>query len=178
MQVLVTNRNAVQEISPHSEGLGRTVLIRITSYSKFKPLQFHEQFEDIMHQKFADVEDNDNFERRTRRTTSRRPILPITEHEAKEIVNFVRQHADKDCLIVHCDAGFSRSPAVALAACEILGLTDESRRLRELASKGIYQPNQTVFNRITEAAGLREKRQKDLEHVFGEIFIKEDDQAE
>jgi len=164
MQVLVTNRNAVREISPHSEGLGRTVLIRITSYSKFKPLQFREQFEDIMHRKFADVEDNDNFMYGTISKT----ILPITEHEAKQIVNFVHQHADKDCLIVHCDAGFSRSPAVALAACEILGLTDESRRLRELASKGIYQPNQTVFNRITEAAGLRKKRQQDLEHVFGE----------
>jgi len=96
-------------------------------------------------------------------------IQPITEWEAQTIVDFVRQHADKDCLIVHCDAGYSRSPAVALAAGDILGLVDETRRIREFAAQGVYQPNRTVYNRITEMAGLRAKRQEDLEAAFKDL---------
>jgi predicted protein tyrosine phosphatase len=97
-----------------------------------------------------------------------RLIPPISDDEAIVVVNFIRKHcADVDTLVVHCDAGFSRSPAVALAAADILGLIDVGRELRDAVSQGVYQPNITVYQKIAGAAGLRDQRQADLDAVFG-----------
>jgi len=49
------------------------------------------------------------------------PIVPISEVHAKEIIDFVFKWKDRvNQFIIHCEAGLSRSPAVALALSEIL----------------------------------------------------------
>ena len=44
---------------------------------------------------------------------------PITEEQGKIIFDFVMLHKDKDILCVHCDAGISRSAAVAIFFAEM-----------------------------------------------------------
>lgn len=64
----------------------------------------------------------------------------FSEEHARTIWDFVRNHrAEVERIVVHCDAGMSRSPAVALAIAEKLGL-DGSAFLG-----GRYRPNERVL---------------------------------
>jgi len=48
-------------------------------------------------------------------------IIPMNETHAKRIIEFVMKWKDKvNNFIIHCEAGMSRSPGVALALSEIL----------------------------------------------------------
>jgi predicted protein tyrosine phosphatase len=63
-----------------------------------------------------------------------------------EIVLFVRQHhAKAKRIIVHCDDGLSRSPAVVAALAKMLG-QDDSRYHQD------YNPNQRVYRLILGSA--------------------------
>jgi len=144
------------QVAPQTEGLGRTVALRVTSYPAHIAHKYREQFASVLELRFCDVE----------RTDSNHAEIGINEGHAKEIVSWVRANADADTMIINCDAGFSRSPAMALAVADILGLPDEGRKLRELAARGVYAPNRTVYDYLVDAAGLRAQRQADLEEVF------------
>ena len=74
-------------------------------------------------------------------------IKLMTTRQAGAIWRFVRQHQDEiRTLVVHCEAGMSRSPAVAAAICRGLG-GDDARFFRDL------QPNLHVYRLVLEAAG-------------------------
>lgn len=161
MRVIVTNRNAASEISPASEGLGKTIIIRVTSYKFFKALQHRPEFAAELQMRFPDIEDSEY-------TTHATQLLPIQEYHAKSIIEFVQKYKDADCLIVHCDAGYSRSPAIALAVCDILQLDEERTKLEDMVRRRLFAPNGTVYRRITEVAGLRGQRQADLEQAFAD----------
>jgi predicted protein tyrosine phosphatase len=48
--------------------------------------------------------------------------IPMRIEDAKAIWDFVDEHNDNiEAIVVHCEAGHSRSPAVAAAICEVLG---------------------------------------------------------
>ena len=69
------------------------------------------------------------------------------EH-ARDIADFVRQHRpDVGAFVVHCEAGMSRSPAVAAAIAEYLG-EDPGYFFKH------YQPNDWVHGLTREALGL------------------------
>lgn len=73
------------------------------------------------------------------------PITYVTEADAKAIWTFVREHAGHyDAVVVHCEQGMSRSPAVAAALAKGLGL-DARRFWRD------YQPNQFVYELLLAA---------------------------
>jgi len=79
------------------------------------------------------------------------PNLPLplgvrlmTPGQAKDIWAFVRRHeAGIEAVVVHCEAGLSRSPAVAAALAKAYG-QDESRYFRK------YMPNQYVYRTMLE----------------------------
>jgi predicted protein tyrosine phosphatase len=77
-------------------------------------------------------------------------VLPSTMRvmsadQAAEIVEFVNRHkAEVGTIVVHCEQGMSRSPAVAAAVCKLLG-GDDRRFFRE------YQPNEFVYRLVLEA---------------------------
>lgn len=51
---------------------------------------------------------------------------PMSESDAKTIVDAFMKYKDRvEQIIVHCDAGYSRSPAVAAALAKALGMSDE-----------------------------------------------------
>ena len=73
------------------------------------------------------------------------PITYIAEVDADEIWDFVRKHEGTyEVIVVHCEQGMSRSPAVAAALARGLGL-DDSFFWQE------NQPNQYVYKTILAA---------------------------
>lgn len=72
-------------------------------------------------------------------------IKMMTHDQAHQICEFIKARPDKaEAIVVHCEQGMSRSPAVALAIAEHLALdTDwiwES-----------FQPNQFVYGLVADA---------------------------
>ena len=73
------------------------------------------------------------------------PITYITEADAVAIWDFLHEHeGDCETIVVHCERGMSRSPAVAAATCRGLGGND-SRFFKE------HQPNQHVYEVVLDA---------------------------
>jgi len=85
----------------------------------------------------------------TRSTELAGTFTLMTCQQADEIWKFVEQHKDDaGAVIVHCEAGVSRSPAVAAALCKGMGGND-----RQFFRK--YQPNMYVYRLMLEAARRR-----------------------
>ena len=72
-------------------------------------------------------------------------ITLMTAVQAREICEFVRKHkGDVGAVVVHCEAGMSRSPAIAAALCSSMGGDD----------RGFwkdYQPNAYVYGLVMKA---------------------------
>ena len=72
-------------------------------------------------------------------------IKQMTQQQALAIWQFVQRHlSDIRLIVVHCEAGMSRSPAVAAAICKGLG-GDDSRFFEE------FQPNMLVYGLLLAA---------------------------
>lgn len=79
----------------------------------------------------------------TKLTTS----VAFTREQAEAIWRFVSEHKDHvDAIVVHCEAGHSRSPAVAAAIYSVLG--GNGRKF--IRGK---EPNKYVYRMIREAHG-------------------------
>ena len=78
------------------------------------------------------------------------PQLPpemkhFTPAQADEICDFVHRHkADVGAIVVHCEQGMSRSPAVAAALSDALGL--DAKRFWQL-----HTPNEYVYHTVSDA---------------------------
>jgi predicted protein tyrosine phosphatase len=79
-------------------------------------------------------------------------ILPpeirlMSPKDAASIWAFVLKHSKNvGTIVVHCEQGMSRSPAIAAAICKGLG-GDDQRFWRE------YQPNRYVYDLVVGASG-------------------------
>lgn len=74
-------------------------------------------------------------------------VVLMTSEQAAQVWAFVRKWAGQvGAVVVHCEQGMSRSPAVAAALCRALG-GDEARFFRE------HQPNPYVFRLMCECHG-------------------------
>ena len=72
----------------------------------------------------------------------KKQLLPITEEQAKKIVEFVKEHIDYvSAIVCQCDAGISRSAGLAAALAKQLNGDDA------LYFKN-YLPNTRVYNLI------------------------------
>jgi predicted protein tyrosine phosphatase len=72
-------------------------------------------------------------------------VVMMTTDQANAIWAFVEQHRnDVGAVVVHCEAGVSRSPAIAAALCKGLGGNDRHFFKR-------YQPNMHVYRLMLEA---------------------------
>lgn len=66
------------------------------------------------------------------------------------IVNFLRHNFNRDHIIIHCEAGISRSPAIAAAICHHLRLPNAWELFR-----GPYMPNLMVFTILRSELGWK-----------------------
>jgi predicted protein tyrosine phosphatase len=73
-------------------------------------------------------------------------VVLMTRDQAKAIWDFVLRYRDQvGTIVVHCEQGMSRSPAVAAAICKALG-ENEEQFFRK------YAPNQYVYELLLAAA--------------------------
>ena len=81
-----------------------------------------------------------------------KPMLP---YNAKQIGPFLskKRHDPTPDLLVHCEAGLSRSPSIAMAICDSLNL---NRSIIDWGGRDVNQdaPNQHVYNLCVEALVL------------------------
>ena len=76
---------------------------------------------------------------------------PMSKSDAKTIVDAFMKYKDRvEQIIVHCDAGYSRSPAVAAALAKALGMSDEV-----YFSSGQYCPNRHVYRMMMNELAAR-----------------------
>lgn len=117
------------------------VLIRIVdSKGDFRPLKAPSRYNDILCLKFDDV------------SMSSSNYYAISDQEADKIAEFLIKHKGKN-LVVHCEAGVSRSSAVGYCWAELNG---DERVMRVLVdSMGWYCPNYTVIAAVRKALTAR-----------------------
>lgn len=78
-------------------------------------------------------------------------LTPMSEEDAKRLVDVYEQYKDRvEQIIVHCDAGYSRSPAVAAALCKAIGMSDA-----EYFGCGDYCPNRHVYRTVMNELASR-----------------------
>jgi predicted protein tyrosine phosphatase len=76
--------------------------------------------------------------------------IPFAHEQAEHIWRFVGEHKDHiEAIVVHCEAGHSRSPAIAAAICKALG----GNGLQFFRGK---EPNMYVYRTMEEAHGFSE----------------------
>jgi predicted protein tyrosine phosphatase len=70
------------------------------------------KFRDVLRLRFDDVDQRD---------VGSGYFVDFNETHAREILAFVNRWRTVDRIVVHCLAGLSRSPAVAIGVCEVFG---------------------------------------------------------
>jgi predicted protein tyrosine phosphatase len=94
---------------------------------------------DVLHLDFHDAEPADNM-------ALPEDIMLMTDKQARQVWSFVKKwQGEIGAVVVHCEQGMSRSPAVAAALCKILG-GDDTRFWKE------FQPNRYVYRLLLGAA--------------------------
>lgn len=89
-------------------------------------------------------------------------FTPFDNDHARKIVDFLENFHNTPYtfhLIVHCDAGISRSSAVGKFVAQWLDTPSPLERQ--------HHPNTLVFTKLCEVSGLNYSYLKDLERMFG-----------
>jgi predicted protein tyrosine phosphatase len=136
MDVWVYSRAAIERVPPHDVP---HVVISITSTpSDVAAIPASPSLLGILRLSFADIEEPE---------PDADLVLFDAEH-ARAIHGFVTKHrASVERIVVHCDAGVSRSPAVAAAITRALGGDDADFFVR-------YRPNRRVYRGVLAAFGV------------------------
>jgi predicted protein tyrosine phosphatase len=132
MEIFVYSRHALEAARPHEVP---HVIISITSSpDDVAYLRANETCRDVLRLSFPDAEaPSDRF---------REEDLFSPAHAA-QIWNFVQQHRSRvERIVVHCDAGVSRSPAVGAAIARALNGDDAE------FFGGRYTPNMRVYRTL------------------------------
>lgn len=92
----------------------------------------------------------------------------FSKETAQRIIGYIEKIKDtSDILVVHCDAGISRSGAVGLFACRYLGL-DESKFRKE----NNVLPNIYVMDVLNEVSGRKDDYQAFWERKLNDEITK------
>jgi predicted protein tyrosine phosphatase len=97
------------------EPTGAEVCISIGN-PKTAPVKLSSGFRDVLHLTFTDIASP---------SPMRYDLLFAPEH-ARAILEFIARWPDVERIVVHCVAGQSRSPAVAMGICELRGWPTET----------------------------------------------------
>ena len=133
MEFFVYSRAAIERIAPHD--VPHLIVSITSSIDDIARLPENEHTLGVVRLVFLDV-------------PAHLPA-PMTSDDAAEILDAFARHRDRiERVIVHCDAGVSRSPAVAVALARIAGQDD-----RDLLAR--YRPNPHVLETMTREAARR-----------------------
>lgn len=124
--------------TPKSEN---ALLIRITDVGlAFKTLKNPELFEGILEVRFNDINEEDDYWGLSQKEEHEMKLF--NERHAAAIYSFLDHHANHGQIVVHCNAGVSRSSAVAMGIAEHYNDTPTLLKLKEIKR---YLPNPRVL---------------------------------
>jgi predicted protein tyrosine phosphatase len=139
MQFFVYSRAHIEQTSPHDD-VPHVIISITTTPQEVAMLPVCDQTRGVLRLSFYDLD------QRAPGVTEDALFSP--EH-AQRIWDCVAEHrASIERVIVHCDAGYSRSPAIAAALSLVLEGTDEEFFRR-------YQPNRRVYRALINEAVAR-----------------------
>lgn len=139
MNILVLNRYTAEDICAKAEAKHIVISIYSTDGTPaiIKP---NKNRLSLLYTAFDDVEEKEIL-------YGNYVCTPITENQAKKIWEFVKEYKDKvSLIIVHCDGGICRSPAVAQAIGEYLSIEENLL----FFNKEIFIPNKKVYQIMKE----------------------------
>lgn len=129
------SRAAIERVAPHEEP---HLIVSITSrMDDVARIPTNEHTLEIVRLVFLDVPGH----------------LPVamTDEDAERILDALERHRSVvERVVVHCDAGVSRSPGVALALAQLTGGSTDEIRER-------YRPNPHVVETLLRVAARRER---------------------
>jgi predicted protein tyrosine phosphatase len=145
MKFIVTDRSGIESEIPTSSSY---IVISIhDSYSPPARVKLHPGLHALLQLAFDDAVP-------TRSPELKSTFTLMTSEQADTIWRFVDQHSDQvGAIVVHCEAGWSRSPAVAAALCKTMGGNDHSYWRK-------YDPNRHVYRLMLEASRKRRPDEK------------------
>jgi predicted protein tyrosine phosphatase len=145
MKTKVINSMLSQVLNPEDN----TLIIRITSNEEFAQLNYRESFQDILELRFDDVSD-------THPKNDKMRYGAMKKEDFWSIVEFINKNKDTaKTLIINCDAGQSRSPAVATGILDYL-LEDPQQSIELIKKNTNWKPNSFVTSFFRTAYFNRE----------------------
>lgn len=153
-KILVMSRQQMKSMIKFTHSMESTAIISICSEESEKLMTEHRRAllaskncNDVLSVCFADLTDKEK-----KIENISRKYLFFNEDKARQIISFLDVLRDKNIvnLLIHCDAGVSRSGAVGIFAVRYYGL-DEKKFLEE----NIIHPNSFVYDTLVEVSGLR-----------------------
>ena len=167
MDFFVYSRLALEAARPHDEAAHLIISIRTPGDPDKVKLPLSKRTLGVLHMEFHDIDRGPHWDDDATATPE---VLEYRASEKKrwkdriaylgedvlfnpkmaaELVGFVRAERPEpvERIIVHCDAGLSRSPAVAAALSRVLDGDDDAYFKR-------YRPNMKVYRGILDAWGL------------------------
>lgn len=173
MKVRVHSHEGAATLHPRRYGANTAAMIRMTTMPSFIPLVFRDSYMDVLELRFADVteegwkrmqaEEGDLIEEALKQGHA---CWPPTKDHMKQINDFAENIFGKvELLVVHCDAGVSRSSAIAMSLCEKFELVDELRQLNENRR---YRPNHFMRSMMREFYMPSKERQALYDKLFKE----------
>lgn len=142
MIVKVLNRDQAEKLVPQE----KCAIISITDFEEdIVKFEYNNNIKGVLRLHFLD-EDDMSYVRNKSKDTHRL----FSTGDAIKILNFVDEMIDKiEVLYIHCFAGWSRSPAIAAAICDIYELETNTRWFFQ------YSPNVFVYRKLMNANTFR-----------------------
>ena len=142
MIIKVLSRAQAEQLNPQE----KCAIISITDFeSDIVKFEYNNNIKGVLRLHFLD-EDDMSYVRNKNKDTHRL----FSTGDAIKILNFVDEMIDKiDVLYIHCLAGWSRSPAIAAAICDIYGIETDTRWFFQ------YSPNVFVYRKLMNAYTFR-----------------------
>ena len=144
MTVKVLNRKQAEQLNPQE----KCAIISITDFeSDIVKFEYNNNIKGVLRLHFLD-EDDLSYVRNKSKDTHKL----FSTWDAIKILNFVDEMIDKiDVLYIHCLAGWSRSPAIAAAICDIYGIETDINWFFQ------YSPNTFVYKKLMNAYTFRDE---------------------
>ncbi|WP_336770105.1 hypothetical protein [Bacillus bombysepticus] len=137
----------------------KTVLIRIHDPNEtVKSPIYEDLFVDILLLSFHDVVPKDYLPSN---------IKYFDKVNADKFITFVKEYIDAHTIVIHCHAGISRSPALAIGISWII---NDNNLQDQILESGKYIPNPHVLNVIAEVLGVFEIK-KDIISKYQEVEL-------
>ncbi len=132
-KVGIASRQDVEQLEEILDGI---VLISIRGSEESLPkIKFH--FDDVLYLQFDDVDGSQYL---------MSDEVMMTEEQASQVAEFVRQHENASAILCHCQAGISRSSGCAAAIIKSSGADD-----MVIFNNYQYYPNRHVYKLVLNA---------------------------